>query len=138
MFRPTSDAKQLEFYEDRGPKSSKTDIQIIKNKNVREDVHHEPMSDGLPADNTGADRSKTNLAANECPLEALSSDVTRHFPLNGDGLKEEMIGHQLPAASKSSLAIDDIARSMLEDNDTRNVSSKQEVYFLVIQALLMW
>ncbi|XP_044486862.1 uncharacterized protein LOC123211940 [Mangifera indica] len=126
VFRPTSDAKQLEFYEDRGPKSSKTDIQIIKNKNVREDVHHEPMSDGLPADNTGADRSKTNLAANECPLEALSSDVTRHFPLNGDGLKEEMIGHQLPAASKSSLAIDDIARSMLEDNDTRNVSSKQE------------
>ncbi|XP_031259072.1 uncharacterized protein LOC116117184 isoform X1 [Pistacia vera] len=126
VFRPTSDAKQLEFYEDRGPKSSKTDIQIIKSKNVREDVHHEPVSDGHLAEDTGVDRSKNNLAANDCPLDALSSDVSRHFYSNGDGLKQEMASHQLPAAVKSSPTTDDIAGSMLEDNDTRNVSVKPE------------
>ena len=44
VFRPSNDAKQLEFYEDRGSKSFKTDIQSVKNKNLKDCVLQEPTS----------------------------------------------------------------------------------------------
>lgn len=115
MFRPSSDAKQLEFYEDRGPKSSKTGIQNLKNKNLPEDVHWESISNCYLSVDNGVDKHKNDLAANEHPLDAFSTDTSRPNFANVDGLEQVMAGHHI----KGSPNID----------DARNISVKQEVCF---------
>lgn len=129
MFRPTSDAKPLEFYEDRGPQSSKTDIQNMKNKNLPEDVHRESVSDGHLSLDDGVDKPKSELATNEHPLDTFSSDASRPDSSNVDGVEEEMAGHQVPSAIKNSPTIDNVSGSMLEHNDNKSITVKQEVCF---------
>ncbi|KAL5833192.1 hypothetical protein ACOSQ3_016866 [Xanthoceras sorbifolium] len=122
VFRPTSDAKQFEFYEDRGPKSSRTDLQSLKNKNLWEDVHREPVSDGHLAVDNGVDKHSNNLAANEHPPNALSSDISKHKFSNEAGLQEEMAGHHLPDVIKSPPKTDNVVGSLLEQNDARSIA----------------
>lgn len=125
MFRPSSDAKQLEFYEDRGPKSSKTGIQNMKNKNLPEDVQRESISNCHLSVDHGVDKHKNDLAADERPLDAFSTDTSRPHSASVDGREQEMAGHHIKGSPKT----DGISGSMSEHNDARNISVKQEVCF---------
>ncbi|KAI4343169.1 hypothetical protein MLD38_027703 [Melastoma candidum] len=85
VFSTTSDAKQLEFCEDRRPKSFKTDIGSVKNRNLRDSVPLESVSCGpadpgssellgKPLESLGVIRLKGSLSAkSEDPQRKLSS-----------------------------------------------------------------
>ncbi|KAM1477012.1 hypothetical protein ACFX1Q_038381 [Malus domestica] len=119
VFTPTSDAKQLEFSEDRGPKISKGDIQSKKSKKFSDSVVREPASDGcLPADSTVEKHSS----------ESLISDTRKQKISIGDGLKEDKVGHQVPAVPENltlTKTVDAVA-SLLEHNDGAADCEKKE------------
>lgn len=75
MYSPTSDAKQLEFYEDRGPRSFKTDIQSVKNRNLADPEAAEPViEDRVALSKTIEKPSKS--PASQPPLEDLHTNVS--------------------------------------------------------------
>ncbi|KAK6250895.1 hypothetical protein SCA6_004900 [Theobroma cacao] len=117
VFRPSSDAKQLEFYEDRGSKSFKMDVQSVKNKNLRDGVLQEPTSDGNVALNHAIERPQNNLVAKERASEASTSSMSGHDCSIRFELKEEKVDHQIPAAMKSSPATEDVVALPLEHKD---------------------
>lgn len=123
MFTPTSDAKQLEFSEDRGPKISKGDIQSKNSKKFSDSMVREPASDGcLPVDST----VEKHLS------EALISDTHKQKISIGDGLKEDKVGHQVPVVPENltlTKTIDAVA-SLLEHNDGAADCEKKEVRFI--------
>lgn len=126
MFRPTCDAKQLEFYEDRDPKSSKVDIQSIKMSNLQEDVHEESVSKGHLALGEDVDKHEDNLTVTESALDATSFDMFKHNFPNGMGLEEATAGDQVLSETKS-IPTTNITMSVLEPNDSRNIHVRQEV-----------
>ncbi|KAK2664408.1 hypothetical protein Ddye_002982 [Dipteronia dyeriana] len=126
VFRPTSDAKPFQFYEDRGAKSSKTDMQSLKKKSLWEDVHQEPVSEcHLAADNS-VDKHSNILSANEQPPDASLSDISKHNFSNEAGLKEELSGHNLHAVMKSPPKTDNIVGSLLVHNDAKSITVNEE------------
>ncbi|XVE58172.1 hypothetical protein DITRI_Ditri04bG0149100 [Diplodiscus trichospermus] len=109
VFRPSSDAKRLEFYEDRDQKSFKTDVQCVKNKTLKDRVLQEPATDGNLALNHGVERWKNNLGGRERVLEASTSVVSGHdCPIKLEEM-EEKADYQFPTAMKSSAKADLIA-----------------------------
>lgn len=127
MFRPTSDAKPFEFYEDRGPKSSKTDMQNVKRKDMREDVRRESVSDGL-----FAVHKHNSLTSHEHHPDASSSEIPRHNSSKEAGLKEEMGGCRRPALLKSPPKIDNAARSLLEQGANKSTVAIVEVCISIL------
>ncbi|XWS61507.1 hypothetical protein CRYUN_Cryun07bG0131200 [Craigia yunnanensis] len=114
VFRPSSDAKQLEFYEDTGLKSFKTDIQSVKNKNLKDSVLQEPASDGNLALNHAVERPKNNLEGRERTPVASTSGMSGHdFPIRIEA-KEEKADHQFPTAMMSSPKAEDLVALPLE------------------------
>ena len=124
MFRPSSDAKQLEFYEDRGLKSFKTDVQSVKSKNL-DSVLQEPTSDGNFALNHG--RAKNNLVGRKRASEASTSGMFGHACSIRIEANEEKAGHQFPAAVKSSPEREDLVAFPLEHKYLRVTPVKEEV-----------
>lgn len=124
MLTPSSDAKQLEFYEDRGSKFSKTEIQSMKNKNLRDAVVREPLSDGCPA---ACDNAKKHTS------EAMPSEVPRHDFNMATGQNEEKVDNQHPAVLGSSPKTDDAVATSAEHGDAGNIHVKEEVYCFVAQ-----
>lgn len=123
MFTPTGDAKQLEFSEDGGPKISKGDIQSKKSKKFSDSMVREPASDGcFPADST----VEKHLS------ETLISDTRKQRISIGDGLKEDKVGHQVPAVPEDLTLTKtvDAAASLLEHNDGAADCEKKEVRFI--------
>ncbi|KAK9926432.1 hypothetical protein M0R45_023664 [Rubus argutus] len=108
VFTPSSDAKQLEFSEDRGPKISKADVQSMKYKKSSNSVVREPASNVSPvADHTIEKHSSEDLV----------SDRSKRI---GDGLKEDKVDHQVSAVPghMTITKMDDAAvASLLELND---------------------
>lgn len=99
VLSPTSDAKQLAFCEDRGPK---TDGQSIKNRNLKEPVAQEPAPDGNLTVENYPEKSKNNLTTGEQhPSEASGLDFSF-----GAGLKDEKTGDQVCARVKNSPKFD--------------------------------
>ncbi|XP_024023816.1 dentin sialophosphoprotein isoform X2 [Morus notabilis] len=118
VFTPTSDAKQLEFYEDRAPKFPKGEIQSTKNKNLKETTIKEPTSNPHLAAHGNVEKHST---------EALSSNVSRQdFPI-GTGLKEEKIDHQHPAVLESSPKEDDAVGSSVQRDNVKEEGDNMTV-----------
>uniref|UniRef100_A0A2N9IEL9 Zinc finger PHD-type domain-containing protein n=1 Tax=Fagus sylvatica TaxID=28930 RepID=A0A2N9IEL9_FAGSY len=115
-FTPTSDAKQLEFYEDRGSKFIKDETKSIKNKNLKGTVVPEHVPDGNLTVENNVEELKNNLAAIAHSPEALTSDFPRCASSAGAGLKGEKDGNQVPIAVESSPKTADGAASLLENN----------------------
>ncbi|XVF10291.1 hypothetical protein REPUB_Repub07fG0170000 [Reevesia pubescens] len=114
VFRPSSDAKQLVFYEDRGPMSFKTDAQNVKNKNLKDSVLQEPISDGNLALNHAVERPKNNLGGRERASEASTSGMSGHDCSIRIEANEEKADHQFAAAMKSSPKTEDIVALPLQ------------------------
>ncbi|KAK9274630.1 hypothetical protein L1049_021881 [Liquidambar formosana] len=126
VFTPSSDAKQLEFHEDRGPKFLKTDSPNIKNGNLRDTVPQVPVSDGNLIVEKYVDKPENILAANEHPSETFSSDMSRHNYSIEAGLKEEKTGHEVISEVKSSPKTDVVAASLVGNSDVGNLTIKEE------------
>ncbi|KAJ9173797.1 hypothetical protein P3X46_016900 [Hevea brasiliensis] len=125
-FTSTSDAKPLEFYEDRGPKSIKSDGWSIKNKKLRDSMIQEHESDCYASVGNGAEKSKNSVAVIECSSEALSTGISRHnFPTEV-GLNEGKVNHESLEAFKSSPKLDNVAASVHEQRDVGTIPAEQE------------
>ncbi|OMP02789.1 Zinc finger, PHD-type [Corchorus olitorius] len=109
VFRTGSDAKQLEFYEDRGSKSIKTDIQSVKNKNSKDGVLQDPTLDGNFALNHTIERPKNSFVGKERALDASTSGMSGHDGLIRSELKEEKADHHFPPSMESSPKTEDVA-----------------------------
>lgn len=127
----SSDVRQVESCEDRGPKIVKTDSQTIKNADLRGTMVKDPLPVVQHVVENNIDKPNDNLASSEKPSEALVSDVSGHsFPIGARSM-EEKIGHLLSAKSDSSDRVDDGTASSLEQNDAGGDSIKEEVYISV-------
>ncbi|KAL5551500.1 hypothetical protein UlMin_001676 [Ulmus minor] len=117
VFTPTSDAKQLEFCEDRGPKFSKAEIQSMKNKNPSENMVREPSSDRYLAVQDNVEKHS---------VEAISLDMSRQdFPTE-IGLKEDKVGHQLPVGLEVTPGTIDVVAPSIEHNNAGKCHVKDE------------
>lgn len=120
---PSSDAKQLEFNEDRGSKCLKTDVQSTKNNNLRDAVVRESLSDGFLSSYDNVEKHSS---------EALPSEMSRQdFPM-GTGLSEDKDGHQLPVVPGSSPKTSDAVATFIKHDDSGNVHLKEEVYVILL------
>uniref|UniRef100_A0A803PPA8 Zinc finger PHD-type domain-containing protein n=1 Tax=Cannabis sativa TaxID=3483 RepID=A0A803PPA8_CANSA len=116
VFTSTSDAKQLQFYEDRAPKFSKGESHSTKNKNLKETVVRDPASDGRLAHGNAGKHS----------TEVLSSDIsTQDFSIR-TGSKEEKVGHQFPAVIERSPKGDGAVGSSSGHDNTGKLHMKAE------------
>lgn len=122
VLAPSSDAKQLEFYEERGSKFSKTENQSMKNKNLRNAVVRDPLSDGCIA---ACDNVKKHTS------EAIPSEMPRQDFNMGTRLNEEKVDHQHPAVLGSSTKTDDAVGTSTVHGDAGNIHVKEEVFFIV-------
>ncbi|XP_022722110.1 uncharacterized protein LOC111279374 isoform X2 [Durio zibethinus] len=114
VFRPSSDAKQLEFYEDRGPKFFKTHVQSVKNKNLKDNLLQEHTSDGSLALNLVVERPKNDLGERECTSEVSIPGMSGHdCPIRIEA-KDEKADHQFPTAMKTSAKSEDLVALPLE------------------------
>nr|XP_034903796.1 uncharacterized protein LOC118040859 isoform X2 [Populus alba] len=114
-FTSTSDAKPLEFYEDRTPKSFKGEHQGNKSKHLRDSGIQEQKSDSYIAVENGVE--KPNLAVVEQSSEALSLDISRPHSSTGAGLEEEKSSHDVVVAVESSPKESNVVASAPEHND---------------------
>lgn len=119
---PSSDAKQLEFYEDRSPKCLKTDVQSRKNNSLKDAVVRESVSDGILA---ACDNVEKNSS------EALPSEMSREDVQVGTGLNEDKVGYQLPVAPGSSPKTSDAVATLIGHTDAGNLFLKEEVYVVL-------
>ncbi|KAK7278309.1 hypothetical protein RJT34_23335 [Clitoria ternatea] len=127
VFTSTSDAKQLDFYEDRGPKIFKTDTRSIKNKNVKEVVVQEHISNDYFAVDTIMEEPNNNLTTTEDSSEPLYPDMTRHSLSVGDVLaEEEKTSHKAPNSVEISSKNDDTVTSVLKHSSVGNASVKEK------------
>lgn len=129
VFRPSCDAKQLEFYEDRVPKSYTTGVQSGKNKNLKDSVHQEPTSDGNLASNHVVERPKNNSGGKERASEVSTSSMSGHDSIRIDG-KEQKADDQHPAAMTSTPKTEDLAQLPLVNKYTGITPIKEEVSLL--------
>ncbi|XP_059662126.1 uncharacterized protein LOC132308141 [Cornus florida] len=123
----SSDAKPLEFYEDRGAKVLKTDTQNTKKENSVGTMLEGPLSDGCYALNNDVNKPTNNLAFGENPSEVFSSDVSRHKFSTRTRSKEDKAGQQFSAVIVGSPKTDDEVVSLSERTDHRSVPIKEEV-----------
>lgn len=99
MFTPTSDAKKLEFYEDRSAKSYKTDIRSVKNRNLRDSEAVDPTSDCRIPDSKTDEIPKHDVAAAECAQEGSSAEFTCN---SQDILVKDRIPHNVCVVNTSA------------------------------------
>jgi len=128
-FTSTSDAKPLEFYEDRAPKSFKGELQGNKSKHLRNSSIQEQKSDSYIAVENGVE--KPNLAVAEQSSEALSLDMSRPHSSTGAGLEEEKSSHDVVVAVESSPKESNVVASAPEHNDCGKQEVRVAPFFLV-------
>ncbi|KAK6646163.1 hypothetical protein PHAVU_L004801 [Phaseolus vulgaris] len=126
VFTPTGEAKQVDFYEDRGPRILKADTRSIKNKNLKEIVVQECVSDDYLAADTIMEEPNNNLTTTEDSLEPLYPDMTRHGVSVVDVLAEEKPNHKPPTVVEMSSKTDDAVTSALNQNNVGNASAKEK------------
>lgn len=128
-FTPTSDAKQLEFSEDRGPKFIKDDIRSIKSKNLKDTGVQEHVPDGYVAVDNNVEELKNNLAAIKNTSEALPSDLPNCALSSGADLKEKKDIHQVHIAVKIRPETVDGVGYLLQENAAGGIPEKEEVWY---------
>lgn len=122
-FTTTCDAKQLAFYGDRGPKVFKDDIRSIKNKNLKDTVVQDHISNDSFAVGTTIEVSNNNLTTTEESSEALYTKKTRRSHSAGDVLAEEKTGNKVLEMSSKT---DDAVTSVLKHTYLENASAKKK------------
>lgn len=132
-FTSTSDAKQLEYYEDRSSKLPK--INQSSNKgNSRDILAHDPASDSCHVVDSNADKPDDTLVAAEHHSESFPLDAPRHdCPVEGS-LGKDKTELQVPMLSEISLKTD-IVSSTLEYISVESVPVKEEVCFYMAAML---
>ncbi|KHN04993.1 PHD finger protein [Glycine soja] len=125
-FTPTGDGKQLDFYEDRGSKMFKADARSIKNKNLKDMVVQEHVSDDPVAVDTIMEESNNNLTTTEDSSEPLYPDMTKHGVSVGDVVAEEKASRKTPTLVEMSSKTDDAVTSALKQNYVGNASVKEK------------
>ncbi|XP_027363712.1 uncharacterized protein LOC113871118 [Abrus precatorius] len=125
-FTPTSDAKQLDFYEDRGLKIFKADSRSIKNKNLEEIVVQEHISNDYFAVDTILEEPNNHPTTTEDSSEPLYPDMSRHSLSVGDVLAEEKTSNKAPDLVEMSSKTDDAVTSVLKRNYLGNASVKDK------------
>ncbi|KAL2600931.1 hypothetical protein AAZV13_10G139400 [Glycine max] len=123
---PTADGKQLEFCEDRGSKIFKADTRSIKNKNLKDMVVQEHVSDDHVAVDTTMEEPNNNLTTTEDSSEPLYPDMTKHGVSVGDVVAEEKASHKTPTLVEMSSKTDDAVTSSLKQNYVGNASVKEK------------
>ncbi|GMJ06304.1 hypothetical protein like AT1G32810 [Hibiscus trionum] len=131
VFRPSCDAKQLEFYEGRVPKSYTTDVQSGKNKNLKDGVLQEPISDGNLALNHAVERPKNNSWGRERASEVVTSILSGHDSIRDHG-KEEKVDDQFPTAMTSTPKTEDLVQVPLARKYAGITPAKEEVDSMAI------
>ncbi|XP_057969702.1 uncharacterized protein LOC131158822 [Malania oleifera] len=126
VFTPNNGAKQLEFYEDRGPKIPKSDTHNTKSENLKDSVAREPVSDDTFAVGDIVEKPQNSLAVKEQNPEAFSSDISKHNSSIGAGAKEDKAVHQVPATIEGSFKMNDGTGSVLERNDIGSALVNEE------------
>ncbi|KAI5394816.1 uncharacterized protein LOC127098422 [Lathyrus oleraceus] len=123
-FTSTSDAKQLPFYGGRGPKVFKDDIRNIKNKNVKDSVARDHISNDSFAGGIIMEASiNNNVTTTEESSEALYPNKTRQSHSAGDVLVEGKTGHKVLEMSSKT---DDAVTSVLKHTYLENASAKKK------------
>ncbi|KAK4262968.1 hypothetical protein QN277_028452 [Acacia crassicarpa] len=125
-FTPTSDAKQLEFYEDRGLKNFKTDTWSVKSKTLKDIVVQEHVSNNYAVVDTIMEEPNINSAATEDSSEALYPDTARHSFSVGREIAAEKTENKAPSVSEISSKTDDNISPYLKNNSAGNASIKEE------------
>ncbi|RDY07462.1 hypothetical protein CR513_08422, partial [Mucuna pruriens] len=126
VFPPTGDGKQLDFYEDRGLKIFKAEARSIKNKNLKDLVVQEHVSDDYVAVDTIVEEPNNNLTTTEDSSEPLYPDMARHGVSVGDVLAEEKTGQKAPTLVEMSSKTDDAVTSALKQIYIGNASVKEK------------
>lgn len=127
-FTSIGDATTLEFYEDRGPNSIKSDNWSMKNKKLRDTMIQEHESDFYASVDDGVEKSKNCVAVNECSSEAaLSTGISTHNFPTGVELNKGKVSHEGVEAFKTSPELHDVATSVPEEIDVRTIPAEQEV-----------
>lgn len=119
----STDAKQSESYEGKGPKVFKTDKQSCKHENSRVDVPANHKSDGcLDMFNTN-----NNPLSSGQPSENVSFDDSRLNPSKEANPMEENDGNQVPPSVEISPQTEDGMASSLKHNPMETITMKDEV-----------
>lgn len=114
----------MEFYEDRGPKVFKADTRSTKNKNLKDIVVQDHISNDSFAVDTIMEEPNNNLTTTEESSEALYPNATRLSLSVGDVLAEEKTGHKFV---EMSFKTDDAVTSVLKHNPIAHASVKKKV-----------
>lgn len=138
MVTPTADGKQLEFCEDRGSKIFKADTRSIKNKNLKDMVVQEHVSDDHVAVDTTMEEPNNNLTTTEDSSEPLYPDMTKHGVSVGDVVAEEKASHKTPTLVEMSSKTDDAVTSSLKQNYVGNASVKEKVWITDTAKIKDW
>lgn len=123
---PTSDAKQLEFYEDRGPKFIKDDTRSGKNKDLKAAVVSDHVPDGSLAVDNNIEEPNNNLPASKHHSEALPSDLSRCVLSSGAVQKGAKEGQIISTAIGSSRKTVGGVAASIENMDADDVPVKEE------------
>ncbi|XAR70109.1 hypothetical protein NMG60_11026865 [Bertholletia excelsa] len=117
----SSDAKKLDFYEDRGSKSVKTDTHL----DPRSSLLGDPSLGGHQMLENNVNKPKDDLALNEHHSVALASDACGHNVSAGARLLKGKDDHQVSTRTENSGADNGMALSM-ECNHPGSVPIKEE------------
>lgn len=128
----------MDFYEDRGPKILKADTRSIKNKNLKESVVQECVSDDYLAADTIMEEPNNNLTTTEDSSEPLYPDTTRHGVSVVDVPAEEKPNHKPPTVVEMSSKTDDAVTSVLKQNNVGNASTKEKVCVTYTAVIKDW
>lgn len=124
----------MEFYEDRGPKILKADTRSLKNKNLKDKVVQEHISNDFTVD-TIVEEPSNNLTATEESSEALYPKMARRSLSDGDALAEEKTGRKSVEMSSKT---DDAVTSALKHNCVEIASVKEKVCITDISSIEFW
>ncbi|KAK8586000.1 hypothetical protein V6N13_130526 [Hibiscus sabdariffa] len=125
VFRPSCDAKLLEFYEDRVPKFFPIDVQSGKNKDLKDSVLQELSSYGNLALNHAVERPQNNSWGRELASEVSTSGLSGHDSIRDDG-KEEKADDQFPTAMKTTPNTGFLVQLPLAEKYTGITPAKEE------------
>lgn len=119
----------MPFYGGRGPKVFKDDIRNIKNKNVKDSVARDHISNDSFAGGIIMEASiNNNVTTTEESSEALYPNKTRQSHSAGDVLVEGKTGHKVLEMSSKT---DDAVTSVLKHTYLENASAKKKVCFFL-------
>lgn len=116
----------------------KADARSIKNKNLKDMVVQEHVSDDPVAVDTIMEESNNNLTTTEDSSEPLYPDMTKHGVSVGDVVAEEKASHKTPTLVEMSSKTDDAVTSSLKQNYVGNASVKEKVWITDTAIIKDW